>query len=207
VSNREQDARFRRLYEAHYPSAFRYIVGLGFPREEARDLAQTAFLRVFRAMGTVGTLHPEAERTYIMRAARSVALNEIRDRIRRRRWVKEVSWEALSVVPDSLPKDPWTAEPSATPESELVATDEAKRRRQWLNAAISDLPDSLRSCLLLRLSGRKYREIAQALGITLDAVKTRLYEAQKRLRERLGDELEGVDLPAASGEDDDDQEK
>lgn len=204
MRDRDQDSRFCHLYEAYYPSVVRYIVRLGFSREEARDLAQTSFLRVFRVMAT---LHSEAERTYVMKAARSVAFNEIRDRIRRRRWVKEVSWEALPVVPDSLPKDLWTAEPSATPESELVARDEAKRRKQWLGEAIAELPDSLRPCVLLRLAGRQYREIAQAMGISLDAVKARLHQAKNWLRERLGDELEGLDPPAESGEDDHDQEE
>ncbi|HXO22485.1 MAG TPA: RNA polymerase sigma factor [Thermoanaerobaculia bacterium] len=204
MSDEDQNSRFRLLYETYYRSAVGYVVGLGFTREEARDLAQEAFMRVFRAMSTFRGGGPEAEWAFVRTTVRNVVLNEIRSRSRRGR---TVSLETFPVEPDLLPKDPWTDGPPATPETDLVAEQEAARRKQWLREAIAELPESFRGALLLRLGGLTYQQIAKAMGITVDAVKARLREAKKRLRERLGEEPTGLDWPAAPGEDDDDQEE
>jgi RNA polymerase sigma factor (sigma-70 family) len=78
-------------------------------------------------------------------------------------------------------------DPPAPPEPDLADREEAAAQRKRLGAAVRELSEGQRACLRLWISGFSYEEIAKALGITLDAVKSRLRDAKKLLRERLGE--------------------
>ena len=55
---------------------------------------------------------------------------------------------------------------------------EERERRDWVRKAIDELPDELRSIVILNFyQGMKYREVADALGIPLGTVKSRLHKA------------------------------
>jgi RNA polymerase sigma-70 factor, ECF subfamily len=203
MSGSERDARFQDLFDRYYRSVIAYLVGCGFPRDRARELAQEVFLRVYRSMDQY---RGEAEWAFLQTTARNLAFNEIRGRRTQKRDGVEVSFEELSHLPGSLARDPWTGQAPASPEATLLEREEAASRRKQLSEAISKLPDGIRECLLLRLSGLKYRQIQRRMNISLDTVKSRLHEARNRLRARLAEEPEGIAWPAAAGEDDHDQE-
>ena len=59
-------------------------------------------------------------------------------------------------------------------------------RRNSLYEAAAELPEGQKQCLGLWLGGFKYDEVAAVLGLTVDAVKSRLRDAKKQLRVRLG---------------------
>jgi RNA polymerase sigma-70 factor, ECF subfamily len=200
MSSAERDARFQDLFNRYYRSVFAYLVGCGFPRDRARELAQEVFLRVYRGMDQY---RGEAEWAFLQKTARNLAFNEIRGRKTQKRTGVEVSFEELSHLPDSLARDPWTGQAPASPEAALLEREEAASRRKQLREAMAALPDSIRDCLLLRLSGLKYRQIQQRMNISLDTVKSRLHEARNRLRASLAEDPEGIAWP---GEDDHDQE-
>jgi RNA polymerase sigma-70 factor, ECF subfamily len=199
MSGSDRDSRFQDLFARYYRSVFAYLVSCGFSRDDARELAQEVFLRVYRGMDQY---RGEAEWGFLQTTARNLAFNEIRGRKTQKRAAVEVSFEQLSHLPDSLAKDPWTGQAPASPEADLVDREQAARLRQRLRDAIAELPEGIRACLLLRLRGLKYRQIQQRLNISLDAVKSRLHEARNKLRERLAEEPAGIAWPAASGEDD-----
>jgi RNA polymerase sigma-70 factor (ECF subfamily) len=61
---------------------------------------------------------------------------------------------------------------------------EQEEAREWVRAAVGELPDTLRSALLLVYhQGMKYREAADALGIPVGTVKSRLHAALLKLNE------------------------
>jgi RNA polymerase sigma-70 factor (ECF subfamily) len=61
---------------------------------------------------------------------------------------------------------------------------EEEEAREWVRGAVGDLPDTLRSALLLVYhQGMKYREAADVLGIPVGTVKSRLHAALLRLNE------------------------
>jgi RNA polymerase sigma-70 factor (ECF subfamily) len=61
---------------------------------------------------------------------------------------------------------------------------EAEEAREWVRAAVADLPETLRSALVLVYNqGLKYREAADVLGIPVGTVKSRLNAALVRLNE------------------------
>ena len=63
-----------------------------------------------------------------------------------------------------------------------------KERRGQLEEAIRELPRQMRRCLVLRVYRElSYREIATALKLSIDTVKAHLFQARKKLKERLND--------------------
>jgi RNA polymerase sigma-70 factor, ECF subfamily len=207
VSHKDRDSRFQGLYKGYYRSVFAYLVRLGFSRTDAEDLAQEAFVRVYHGMDQY---RGDAEWTFLQTTARNVASNEIRRRKTKMRSGVQVPLEKLPSLPESLARNPWTGQAQASPEEDVVRKEEEEeedRRRRRLRAAIEELPQGIRSCLLLRLRGFKYRQIQKILSISMDAVKSRLHEARERLRILLGEEPEGINWPTASASEEDDHDQ
>jgi RNA polymerase sigma-70 factor (ECF subfamily) len=58
-----------------------------------------------------------------------------------------------------------------------------QERAEKLSRAIKEMPEQMRTCFLLRYDqGRKYKEIAVIMKITIDTVKAHLHQAKKRLK-------------------------
>jgi RNA polymerase sigma-70 factor, ECF subfamily len=132
-------------------------------QDEARDAAQEAFFKAYRSLRT---FKPGAKfSTWLF----AIAYHGCCDRLSRR---KRYSNEEL----------PERADPAAGPESEAIASDEARR----LHAAIAELPEKYRTVITLyHLQGRQYEEIAQVLGVPMGTVKTHLFRAKEQLRRML----------------------
>lgn len=173
------DDRFEELYRRYRRSILAYLQRLGFSYDQANDLAQDAFTRVYRNMGRY---RGEAEWNYVKTAAQNVAYNAIRARATHKR------------KGDNVPLE------NQTDLAARGAAAEEKVALSEVGAAIEKLPPSLNAPLRLWLEGFTYSEVASMLKITVDAVKSRLRDARSRLRAMLGVEIEGL-------EDDDDQEK
>ena len=146
--------------------------------EDAEDVTQTVFLKAFSRLD--GFEGRSKFSTWLTR----IAVNESLMLLRRRRGVT-VSLEepaqrdgsgALE-VPDQRP----------SPES-VCSLNESRR---FLLAALEFLRPTLRTVLILRdLRGYSEKEIAQALGVSSAAAKTRLHRARVALRARVSDLLE-----------------
>ncbi len=153
---------------------FRLALALLGDREEALDVSQEVFLRVFR---TLGNFRGDATlRTWIYR----IVINQTRNRQRswmRRRRDAQVSLEDYTST---------HGEPPATGE---VGADVRIERRQLaarMRGAIGMLPFDQRSTLVLReFHGMRYQEIAFSLGVTVGTVKSRLARGRAALRESM----------------------
>ena len=180
MDHEDRKTWFRRLYQRYHRPIVAYFVRNGFPLEEARQLAHDAFLRVYQGMESY---EGHGDFGYLKTTARRIALNAVRALHTEKRRVEIVSFEDLP-VPESPPvaSSHGMGEPQPSREQSLIEEEETARRRQWLREAITGLPDGLRQCVLLQVQGVSYRDIADSLGISEDAVKARLYEARKKLR-------------------------
>lgn len=164
----------RRLVESHQAMVFQLALALLGDREEALDISQEVFLRVFR---TLGSFRGDATlRTWIYRIVINQTRNRQRSWIRRRRDA-QVSLEDYASA---------HGEPRATrqvgPDIQLERLQLAGRMR----AAIGALPFDQRSTLVLReFHGMRYQEIAFSLGVTVGTVKSRLARGRAALRESL----------------------
>ena len=147
---------------------------LGSP-DEALDLSQEVFLRVFR---TIGRFEGRAAlRTWVYR----IVINGARNR---RRWYQRRRRAYLVPLDVHVSEHGELAAPR-TAGSPEVAFDR-KEKQQRLRRAIGDLPLEQRSALILReIHGLRYKEIAFSLGVTTSAVKSRLSRARETLRREL----------------------
>ncbi|MCP3964201.1 MAG: sigma-70 family RNA polymerase sigma factor [bacterium] len=183
ASNRE---RLDRLSRDRYRSIFSFFLRRGFPRTECYDLTQETF---YRAMQGLGGFRDEAsETTWLFRIARNLWLNKERDRRRLKRRRPEVPIEKAFPEEQEIPdrRDLFGGSEEQSPEERLLQREQMKRVRD----ALEKLPTQRRRCLVLRLEELKYREIADLLGISLQAVRSHLSQARQQMRELLGDEID-----------------
>jgi len=138
--------------------------------EEARDLAQDAFLKAFRSLRSFKGECRFSSWLY------QIALNLCRDRMRRRRGRTLVSL-------DDAAAEGHATEPPGPSALELVEANERARR---VAAAVAALPEEQREVIVLKeYQGLTFLEIAQLLELPTSTVKTRLYRGLAQLREHL----------------------
>jgi RNA polymerase sigma-70 factor, ECF subfamily len=164
------------LVEEHQRMVFQLATNLLGDREEALDLSQEVFLRVF---STIHRFRGQSSlRTWIYR----IAVNQARNRHRfwrRRHRADQVSLdEHVAVHGDCLScRD-------ATPDGVFAQKELAAR----LAHALDSLPFDQRTAIVLReVDGLSYEEIAYSLGVAIGTVKSRLTRARRTLRRELGE--------------------
>jgi RNA polymerase sigma-70 factor (ECF subfamily) len=134
----------------------RYVRSLGVAAHDAEEVIQDVFLSLVqhvRGGKPRGNLPG-----WIFRVGRNLAL-----RTRQKRAWTETVEERL--------------DPGETPEEAAVR----RQRQQRLEAVLRALPERDRQCLEMRFQGMRYREIAEALGISLGGVALSLERSLKRL--------------------------
>ena len=148
-------------------------------REQAEDLAQEVFIRVYRAREEYV---PSAKfTTWLFRIATNLALNSLRDH---RHQKQEVSMDApLTVDAEDGDERPFeVADKHPTIEQELVEED----RKKMIRHAIEKLPEKQRAAVLLhKYQELDYGEIAKILSCSESALKSLLFRAYETLRVEL----------------------
>ena len=148
-------------------------------REQAEDLAQEVFIRVYRAREEYV---PSAKfTTWLFRIATNLALNSLRDH---RHQKLEVSMDAPLVADaeDGDEKPFEVADKHPTIEQELVEED----RKKMIRHAIEKLPEKQRAAVLLhKYQELDYAEIAKILSVSESALKSLLFRAYETLRVEL----------------------
>ena len=171
----DRDERFEAIYRKYYARVWRFYRGFGVTEDEAHDLAQDAFKRLYE---NFAQYRGEAEWSYLETLARNVLYNWVRSRKTSKRHAAMVEIDDPELVFDvPAPEEP-----------DYADRQEEELRRARLRKAVAELPQGQRECLRLRIQGFTYEQIAAVLRISLDAVKSRLRDAKKHLRERLGGE-------------------
>jgi RNA polymerase sigma-70 factor (ECF subfamily) len=148
-------------------------------REQAEDLAQEVFIRVYRARADYV---PSAKfTTWLFRIATNLALNSVRDTRHQR---MEVSLDAPVTVDaqdgDERPLD--VAEKNPNIEEHLVQ----EAQRDMIRHAIDKLPEKQRAAVLLhKYQDLDYGEISKILQCSESALKSLLFRAYESLRVEL----------------------
>ena len=153
---------------------FSIAFGITLDAEESQDIMQEVFLQVYR---TIGNFRGDASlATWLHRITVNRSLNW------KRRWARRFKWLHVSI--DSADGQP-AAEPESDQPSPEIRVANAQTRRQ-IDNALKMLPDQARTVFVLReIEGLSYEEIADAIGIKLGTVRSRLFHARKRLKEIL----------------------
>lgn len=142
-----------------------YAVALGILRdpEKAQDIVHDVYLRAFSTLGNLRS--PEKLAGWLYTMTRNIAHEHQRKERRDEKLPQVMPAQFVISVPDMLIR-----------EEELQA----------LEAAMQTLPEAHRIVLGMKyMSSMSCREIAETLGIGLEAAKSRLFEARRVLRVRL----------------------
>ena len=177
---------FDELLDRHEKAVFNLIFRLVGDYEEAADLTQETFVAAYRSFHA---FRGESEVfTWICQIAVNKCKNKFKERGRRRRFeflVRDLKQEDGEAVEDD---SGMLGVEDRTPLTEL----EKKELQEKIVAAISVLPDDFRLVVVLRdLQGLSYQEIAEMVGISMDALKSRLHRGRALLRQKLLPYLEG----------------
>jgi RNA polymerase sigma-70 factor (ECF subfamily) len=153
-------AAFEELFRAHQQEVYRWILRIVRDPAAAEDLTIETFWRAHRSSGRF-----DPERS-LGAWLRTIATNIARNHVARRN--PEVRVEDLADYPS----------PSTGPSGEA---------RTAIVQAFQRLPESLRTVALLALVEEvPYGEIAEATGLSLSAIKSRVFRSVRQLRNELG---------------------
>jgi RNA polymerase sigma-70 factor (ECF subfamily) len=174
----DQDA-FEQLVRAYDQSVLRLAMNLLRSAEDARDVYQEAFLRVYKNLDSFRfdcSFH-----TWLYRIVTNICL----DQLRKRKVRKEES--AVVETPEG-PLDRMDAFEEDGAESDPERSMWNRQLKQRIETALQDLTPRERMVFELRhYQGLRLRNIGEMLGTTEEAAKNCLFRATQKMRSVLGD--------------------
>jgi len=170
-----RDTALNDLMERHATPIFHFLCRMVGNEDDANDLAQETFVRVFKARGNFR--QGEKFSTWLFTIAANLARNHFRWRSRHPNVSLETeTGESEQTLGSTLPAN------STAPDEEALANE----RAEVVHMAVEKLPEDLREAIVLCEWGEcSVVEAAKILDATPKAVESRLYRARQILRERL----------------------
>jgi RNA polymerase sigma-70 factor (ECF subfamily) len=153
---------FQELVSRHQQGVFNFAFRFLGNREEIKDIAQEAFLRVFQA---AERYQPTGQfKSFLFRIVRNLCFDYLNKK--------------KPVYMDDLPERPTASDPFSDVEKALAA--------ERLQDALLALPDSQRMALLLHhFEGLKYADVASVMQTSVPAVESLLVRAKRTLVEKM----------------------
>jgi RNA polymerase sigma-70 factor (ECF subfamily) len=146
--------------------------------EDARDVAQDAFLRAYRSLKKLQD--PRRFGGWLMRIVTNLALNRRRDRSR----------SPVLSTDDLVEGHETLRTASGATMGTSAATDDAGELGVRVRAAIDELPEKQRLALILfSIEGLPQKEVAEIMDCSVQLVKWNVFQARKTLRAILADDL------------------
>ncbi len=165
--SRGDETALEDLLQASWDSLVRYLMTFLSSHDQAKDAAQTAFVRIWA--GRDGW-KPGSARGLLFRLGRNAALDTVRKEKVRSRWAKDRAQD----TPDYSP----------SPEDDAVASELTRRFR----GALTELPERRREVFeLVRFRGLSYAEVARTMDISHQTVANQMTLAHRDLRRLLQD--------------------
>lgn len=168
---------FRALVERHQRRAFAIAIGVLRDENDAREVVQEAFIRVYRGLDAFNG--SSSFFTWLYRIVTNLAIDVRRKPSRReteldetRRLDEEEDVPLLSKIDGADPVD-------------VVRRKEIAVR---IRAALDELPSYHRDVIVMReVSGMSYEEMAEAMGVSKGTIMSRLFHARQKLQRALHD--------------------
>ena len=169
---------YRELLDRYQRPVFSLVYRMVRDREQAEDLAQETFVKVFNHLDRYDPKYKFS--SWIFKIASNLAIDSLRK--------KELNTVSLdgsrhATTSDEVDATRITVESGDENPEELL---EAKELGEEIERAIGALRPEYRTAVLLRhVEGRPYEEIAEIMEIPLGTVKTYIHRARGELREML----------------------
>lgn len=176
---------FDEVVAENYERIYNVIYRLVTDEEEAADLTQDTFVAAHRAYGRFR--YEASAYTWLYRIAVNLTKNRFEKQQRmdsRRAYSLD---EPMQLDSDEVTRqvEDWTLAPDRVAENDQL--------RAIVLREVRDLKYDYREVVVLRdLEGLRYKEIADVLGCSVEAIKSRLFRARSVLRERLEELLEEI---------------
>lgn len=173
--SKERREQFEALAKRYHRDVFNAALRMTGSYPDAEDLTQETFLKAYMAFDqfTMGTNF----RAWLLRILTNTHINRYR---RAMRSPDTIAWEDLTE--GGSRRVPEEADQGPLPEEEVLASipDET------IGPALAALPDEFREAVILSdMHELSYKEIADALGIPLGTVRSRIFRGRRLLREAL----------------------
>ena len=178
---------FEALVLEHQNKVYSLALRMVGNEEDARDMAQEAFIRAFNSL--TGFRGDSKFSVWLYRLTSNICIDFLRSRAKKRTvsmtWTDEEGEDAGEL---EIPDETWS------PEREL----ERRMTRESVRRGLDSLSPPYREILVLReINGLSYDEIASVLGIEEGTVKSRIFRARKKLCDFLIKEG-NIPVPGAS---------
>ncbi len=168
------------LVERYAGKAYQIAYGILGSKEDAEEVAQDGFVRIYKALGK---FRGESEfTTWMYRIIVNLARNKYRWN-KSRGAQKNISMQAPTTSDESSPSlEMKLPDEAITPDEEA----ELKELQSSVYQEMGRLPDLYREALVMRnVEQLSYEEIARILGCKLGTIKSRIARAREELRKRL----------------------
>ena len=187
MSDRHSSAQFDRIIAENYQRIYAVIYRLLDNHQEAEDLTQDTFVNAYRAWDD---FRGESQvYTWLYRIAVNLTKNRL-ERIRRRRQVDGRSLDEPVESDEGDQRQRHIEDWSQAPDH-LIANAELG---ELIANYVTQLRQDYKEVIVLRdYEGLCYEDIAEVLGCSLQAVKSRLFRARSALREKLQFYLESAE--------------
>jgi len=171
---------FEELVTVYYKTVFNIALRMLSNTEDASDLTQEVFIKIFKSIGTFEG--KSSFKTWIYRITTNLCLDEFRTRKK----MKVVSFDE-QIENKNEESSLKLTDTGISPETKLLNSE----LKETLNQAIMELPKDLRLAVVLRdVQNFSYEEISLALKCPQGTVKSRINRARQQLRKNLSKKTE-----------------
>lgn len=168
VNKMNQADRFEQVYREYSKPMFLYALSFLISEEEAEDVIQEVFINFWKNK-TYQKIRSEVTKTYLFRSVKNSCLNRLKK--------KDILRDRLDVLREEVV------------EEEMVKWNDALI--QEVEAEIERMPEQTREIIRsVFFHEMKYQEVADALGISINSVKTLLKNGMRHLRERFAERMD-----------------
>jgi RNA polymerase sigma-70 factor (ECF subfamily) len=173
-------AAFRQLVERHQRRAFAIALALVRDENDARELVQDAFLRVYKGLNSFQG--GSSFFTWLYRIITNLSIDLIRKPGRQLADIDEARFESDESQEAEFPL--LSRVDGADPVDVVRRREIAKR----LQVALDALPPYHRGVIVMReIEGLSYEEMAQSMGVSKGTIMSRLFHARQKLQKALAD--------------------
>ena len=161
----------KEIFDKYHNKVYRIAFGVVRQREEALDVVQEVFIKLFRSIKNFkGRSHFY---TYLYRMVMNTAIDHKR----------KTGKQFMSSLDEEGSFEP-SDEAGKGPERILLQ----KELEERVKLAMDKLPDEQKAALIFRdVEGLSYQEMAEAMGCSIGTVMSRLHYGRKRMQESLKD--------------------
>lgn len=173
---------YEKLHRRYYSQLYLFFIRKKISAEDAKDLTQNTFFSVFKNLKSLR--QDEQFESWLFQIARRELSHAYERQQTSKRKGHTVPFENISTAESEEKASPLARLNASGPNPHELLIE--KESLQQVREALEQLPEQMRRVTELRVQGLEYHEIAQRLDISINTVKSQLFQARERLRKRLG---------------------